>query len=214
LSIPKPESLRRFGRLVVEHQSLAVSLGYVALVLIGMFHMALYYLHFRVNVLMYAQPADFLLSPLADPFVIVASILPYFAFGLLQRADRWFGDFVRRKRGKVRTPEQAARDDRLYRQIQLIGTVLWIVALGLTVARMRAERIQDGHALRQRVELTNGQRLGSAGDSTVALIGTTTSYAFFYEGRRDSSTGAPNVVIVPVENVARMDHPPRVRRRR
>jgi hypothetical protein len=214
LSTPRVDLLRRFGRFVVEHQGLVVPLGYVALVLLGMFHMALYYMHFRINVLMFAQPGDFLLSPLADPFVILASILPYFAFGLLRRVDRWFGDLVRSKRGKTRTAEQVARDDRVYRQVQVLGTVLWIVALGLTYARMRAERIHDGHAQRHRVELMNGQRLGSAGDSTVALIGTTTSYTFFFEGRRDSSTGAPNVVIVPIENVARMDHAMKGRRRR
>jgi hypothetical protein len=210
---PPPDPVRRFGRLVVEHQALAIPLGYVALVLLGMFHMALYYVRFRINALVFAQPGDFLLSPLSDPFVIVVSILPFFVFGLLRRFDRWLGTTWRKRSGKVRTPEQTARDERVYRWLQVTGTALWILAFSLNYSLYRAERVEQGKTQRLRVELTNGARLGSERDSTVALIGTTSGYAFFYAGRRDSSTGAPRVTIVPVGNVARMDFTGRGRRR-
>jgi hypothetical protein len=204
----------RFARFVVEHQGLAVPLAYVALVLLGMFHMALYYARFGINVIPYAQPGDFLLSPLSDVFVIVISVLPIFGFAYVQRVDRWFGGFVRAKRGIVRTPEQVARDERLYRFVQVGGTLLWIVAFSLTYSRMRAERVERGETRRVRVELANGELLGSPLDSTVAMIGATSQYAFFYAGRVDSSTGAPQVTIVPVDNVARIDQAARKHRRR
>ena len=214
MSTPAPHPWRRLGRFVVEHQGLAVPLAYVALVLLGMFHMALYYARFGINVIGYAQPGDFLLSPLADMFVIVVSILPVFLFGLLSRIDRWFGAFVRKKRGIQRTPEQVARDERIYRVAQVGGTLVWILAFSLYYSRMRAERVERGQTKRVTVALATGERLGSARDSTVALIGTTSQYAFFYAGRRDSSTGAPHVTIVPLENLARIDHASRKRRRR
>jgi len=214
LSTPPLRPWSRLGRFVVEHQGLAVPLAYVALVLLGMFHMALYYARFGVNVIAFAQPVDFLLSPLSDVLVIVVSILPVFAFFWIKRVDRWFGGFVRAKRGIVRTPEQVVRDERLYQFVQVGGTLLWIVAFSLTYSRLRAERVERGETRRVRVELANGERLGSAGDSTVALIGTTSQYAFFYSGRRDSATGAPAVTIVPVDNVARIDHAARRHRQR
>ncbi len=158
----RPEDLLRRGwDLLVQHQGLAIPLGYVALILLGMFHMVIYYARFRINALDFAEPGDFLLAPLSDPFVIVVSVLPFFFFRLLRRLDPWW---ARRRR-----------------------------------------RIEEGRTRRMRVELANGQRLGTALDSTVALIGTTSKYAFYYVGRRDSSTGPPSVTIVPVENVERMD---------
>lgn len=210
---PPADPVRRFGRLVVEHQALAVPLGYVALILLGMFHMVIFYARFRINALDFSEPSDFLLAPLSDPFVIVVSILPFFIIGLLRRFDRWFGAFVRKRQRKVQTPEEEARAERQYRSIQLLATALWIAAFSLTYSRIRAERVQDGKTQRMRVELTNGKWLGSDGDSTVAMIGTTTQYNFFYVGQRDSSTGPPSVTIVPVENVARMDLMRRQRRR-
>jgi len=77
LNAPPLRPWHRFGRFAVEHQGLVVPLAYVALVLLGMFHMALYYWRFGVNVIAFAQPVDFLLSPLSDVLVIVVSILPY-----------------------------------------------------------------------------------------------------------------------------------------
>jgi hypothetical protein len=205
LNAPPPRPWHRLGRFVVEHQGLAVPLAYVALVLLGMFHMALYYWRFGVNVIAFAQPVDFLLSPLSDVLVIVVSILPIFIFAWYARFGRWLGTTMRRRAGKVRTPEQVASAERSYRIALLLGMVLWILAFSLTYSRLRAERVERGETRRVRVELANGERLGSALDSTVALIGTTSQYAFFYSGRRDSSTGAPGVTIVPVDNVARID---------
>jgi hypothetical protein len=202
---PPPDPVRRFGRLVVEHQGLAVPLGYVALILLGMFHMVIFYARFRINALDFSEPSDFLLAPLADPFVIVVSILPFFIIRFVQRAGGWAGTFESKRRGKVRTPEEEALELRRYRWVQIVATALWITAFSLTYSRIRAERVQDGKTPRMRVELTNGTWLASERDSTVAMIGTTTQYAFFYVGRRDSSTGPPSVTIVPVESVARMD---------
>jgi hypothetical protein len=201
------------GRFVVEHQGLVIPLAYVGLVLLGMFHMAIYYARFGVNILLFAQPGDFLLSPLADVSVILVSILPLFIFVIFKKFNRSFENWMQNRRKVARTPEEAARAERLQHTLLVLATGLWIVAFSLTYSRYRAERVEDGKTKRIRVELTNGERLGSARDSTVALIGTTATYAFYYEGRRDTSTGVPRVIIVPVENVARMDQSARRRRR-
>jgi hypothetical protein len=211
---PPADPVRRFGRLVVEHQGLAVPLGYVALILLGTFHMVIFYARFRINALDFSEPSDFLLAPLADPFVIVVSILPFFVIRLLQHAGGWAGGFERKRSGKVRTEEEETLELRRYRWVQIVATALWIAAFSLTYSRIRAERVQDGKTPRMHVELTNGTWLGSERDSTVDMIGTTTQYAFFYVGRRDSSTGPPSVTIVPVESVARMDISARRQRRR
>jgi hypothetical protein len=112
---------------------------------------------------------------------------------------------VDRRRKRPLSEAERARQERWNTWIGSVATALWILAFSLTYSRWRSERIEWGHTPRVRVELTSGERLGSAGDSTVALIGTTTQYLFFYAGRRDSSTGPPSVITVPVENLARMD---------
>lgn len=213
MSTAPQDAIRRAGQALVRHQSLAIPLAYVALILLGMFHMALYFAQFRLNALDFADPSDFLLAPMADPLVIVVSIAPFPIFALLRKFDRWFAGRIQRVRQAMLDEERRARLDRQYRVLQVVGTVLWILAFSLNYAQWRGDRVKEGRSQRMRVQLTNGERLGSAADSTVALIGTTTQYAFFYAGRRDSSTGAPAVTVVPVGNVARMDLTPSRRHR-
>ena len=205
MSTPPQDAIRRAGQALVRHQSLAIPLAYVGLILLGMFHMALYFAQFRLNALDFADPSDFLLAPMADPLVIVVSIAPFPIFALFLTFDRWVAGRIQRARNAMVDDVKRARLDRQYRVLQIVGTVLWILAFSLNYARWRGDRIAEGKTSRVRVLLTNGERLGTAADSTVALIGTTTQYAFFYSGRRDSSTGAPMVSVVPVGNVARMD---------
>ena len=205
---------RRLGSFLAEHQGLVVPLAYVGLVLLGMFHMAIYYARFGVNIVQFAQPGDFLLSPLSDLFVIVVSILPIFGFVIFKRFNQRLASWVEGRRKVPRTPEETARAERIQHAMLLLATVLWIIAFSLTYSRYRAERVEYGKTRRVRVQLTSGERLGSAGDSTVALIGATAQYAFFYEGRRDSSTGVPRVTVIPVGNVARIDQDARRHRRR
>lgn len=212
---PPRDFFWRAGRTLVRHQALAIPLAYVGLILLGMFHMALFFAHFRLNALDFAEPSDFLLAPLSDPLVILVSIAPFFLFAALRPANRWYRAYVDKRRKKPLTEAQRARQEQSYARMGWLATALWILAFSLTYARWRSERIEDGNVPRVRVQLMNGQRLGSARDSTVALIGATTQYCFFYAGRRDSSTGPPSVTIVPVVNVARMDlDAPRHRLRR
>ena len=213
MSTPQDRPWGALGRFVVEHQGLFIPLAYVALVLLGMFHMAIYYLRFGVNIVLFAQPGDFLLSPLSDVFVIVVSVLPLLVFVLFRRFNRAYEKWMQGRRKTVLTAGELARREGIQRRMLVLATFLWILAFSLTYSRFRAERVEDGKTRRVRVELTNGQHLGSERDSTVALIGATAMYAFFYEGRRDSSTGAPKVTIVPVDNVARIDQNARRRRR-
>ena len=214
MSTPPVRPWGALGRFVVEHQGLVIPLAYVALVLLGMFHMAIYYLRFGVNIVLFAQPGDFLLSPLSDVFVIIVSILPLFIYVLFKKFNRSYETWMQKRRKVARTPEEKAQAERVQHALLVLATCLWIIAFSLSYSRYRAERVEDGKTKRIRVQLTNGERLGSARDSTVALIGTTAQYAFFYEGRRDTSTGAPKVTIVPFENVARIDQTARKLRRR
>ena len=204
----------RVGRFVLAHQGLAVPLAYVALVLLGMFHMALYYWRFGVNVIAFAQPVDFLLSPLADVLVIVVSILPIFIFAGFSRFDRWFAATVRKRVGKTRTPEQMALDERVYRAAQIGGTLVWILAFSLYYSRMRARTCRARRdaarprGTRQRGAPGQRARLDGGADRDDVAV------RVLLLGAEGSSTGAPGVTIVPVDNVARIDQKARGHGRR
>lgn|GEM_PF-6213179 len=62
--------------LLNEHTSVLLTLGYLALITSGILHESMMFLYFRVNILQYADPSDFVLAPLRDPLVIVATIAP------------------------------------------------------------------------------------------------------------------------------------------
>jgi len=59
-----------------------LTLGYLFLTALGMFHRALVFLMFRINVFDYAEPSDFLLAALRDPLIILVCIAPIPLLGI------------------------------------------------------------------------------------------------------------------------------------
>jgi hypothetical protein len=99
-----PAASPRYQRLA-DHLGTAVTLSYLALVAIGMFHSVLDYRHFGINILDYAEASDFLLAPFRDPMVMVVTVLPaVLAWAYLRSVDRYSTRVRARRRaaGEVR----------------------------------------------------------------------------------------------------------------
>lgn len=73
--LPPPDSGWRHW-LRTENLGLGLTLGYLFLTALGMFHRALVFLLFRINILDYAEPSDFLLAALRDPLITIACDVP------------------------------------------------------------------------------------------------------------------------------------------
>ena len=186
-----------------EHIGTGFTIGYLALILIGIFHNGVLLFRFRVNVLDYAEPSDFLLAPLRDPLVILATALPILAIYLyLRGAQRW-SERLAAKRAAQGLPRRWWHGDpERYRRLRLPtwGLIfgLWVTASSLHYEKWAADRLMSGHGPRVRVELTTGQIEAGSVARPVMLIGATGRFLFLYR------TEDRQTVIVPTENVLRI----------
>jgi hypothetical protein len=186
-----------------EHLGTGLTLGYLALIVIGIFHEAVLLFRFRINVLDYAEPSDFLLAPIRDPLVILATLVPIVAIYYYLRGAEIYGQRLRAKRAAqglpprkwLGDPEKASKN-----RVPLftVTILIWVVASGLHYERWAADRLRKGLGTRVRVELTSGEVEGGTAASPVLLLGSTSRFFFLYR-LADRQT-----VIVPSENVLRI----------
>jgi len=201
-----PSRVARAESFLARHQGLVIPLAYLALMLLGVFHSWLFFLNLGVNILNFADPGDFLLAPLRDPFVILLSIAPlplYWFFTLSNRV--WAARRIAKGKDTASTAELVRRS----RQAAWLATALWFLAFSLRYANWSADRIKDGGGTRVSALLANGERLAAPGDSTVALVGTTTRYVLFYAA---GASRPGRLHIVPVDQIVRMTKERRPRR--
>ena len=97
---PTPAGTRAW----TEHLGTAFTLGYLALIAVGMFHNVLLYLRFRINILDFAEPSDFLLAPFRDPLVAVATVVLIVLVGWYLKASERIGERIRQRRRAAGVP--------------------------------------------------------------------------------------------------------------
>lgn len=189
-----------------EHVGTALTLGYLALIVIGMFHSWLRYFRFRINIFDYAEPTDFLLAPIRDTGVIAATVLPVgLSWLYLTYTDRWSRKHWIRRRSEGKSigwwesrPETLAKYDRLKPILWPLMTMLWILAVGMWYAKRAADATMVGDGPSVEVELTNGSREGGTPRRPVMLVGASSKYLFLFR------TEDWKTVVVPIENVSRL----------
>jgi hypothetical protein len=186
-----------------EHLGTGLTIGYLLLILIGIFHNGVLLALFRVNVLDYAEPSDFLLAPLRDPLVILATAVPVLAMYLYLRWAERRSERLHAKRYAQGLPLRWWHGDpERYRKVRvpiwILTIVVWVLASGLRYEKWAADRLQRGHGPRVQVELTTGQVEAGSARRPVMLIGATSRFLFLYR-IQDRQT-----VIVPTENVLRI----------
>ena len=189
-----------------EHLGSALTLGYLALIAVGMFHNVVRFWRFGINVLEFAEPSDFLLAPLGDPLVMVATLVPIVVIYWYLKAGERVGDRLRAKRRAAGKPEawwetketDIARVRAKMQWIRWLIILLWVVASGLWYERQAADRIMLGHGTRVAVETTTALKEEGTVKRPVMLIGTTSRYLFLFR------TEDWRTVILPTENVLRI----------
>ena len=197
-----PAGWRRLLR--TEHLGLGLTLGYLFLTAIGMFHRALVFLLFRINVFDFAEPSDFLLAALRDPLIILVCIAPipavwlYFriSYALQQRAKP--GNWV------YGSEKRRAMANRYRRPLYFLTVVLWALAASLHYAKKVATDLRAGVGRRVQIELVTPPPGAPLDTTPQLLLGTTHQYFFLYDPARQVTT------VVPANNVLRI----RMERRR
>jgi hypothetical protein len=176
--------------LLNEHTGVMLTLGYLALITIGILHESFVFLLFRVNILQYADPSDFVLAPLRDPLVIAATVAPLAAAWLyirfMTQAAAKIAAMRKQPRKVSKTPPWA----------WALMTVLWIVAVSLYYSDYVAREIRDGRG--SLVKVTFVANPTPPDTSPTYLIGVTGRAVFLYRLPEERTE------IVPLNNVARM----------
>lgn len=196
-----------------EHVGTALTLGYLALIAIGMLHSWLRYFRFRINIFDYAEPTDFLLAPLRDLGVIAATVAPLaLSWAYLTITDRWSRTHWTKRRAAGKPvawwesrPETLARYDRHKPLLWSMVSLLWVVAMGMWYAERAADATMLGKGPSVEVELTNGSREAGTPRRPIVLIGASSKYLFLFR------TEDWRTVVVPVENVSRLTPAQRAR---
>lgn len=164
---PTPAGTRAW----TEHLGTAFTLGYLALIAVGMFHNVLLYPRFRINILDFAEPSDLLLA--------VATVVPIVLVGWYLKASERIGERIRQRRRAAGVPiawwESKEKHVDLVRQ-QLIWvrgvTILrWVVASGARYERRAADRIMVGDGDRVVVETTGNVKEEAMATRPVMLLG-------------------------------------------
>jgi hypothetical protein len=185
-----------------EHIGTGLTLAYLALIVVGIFHEGVLLSRFRINVLDYAEPSDFLLAPIRDPLVILATVVPIVAIHYYIRGVEIYSLRLRAKRVERGLPLRWWHGDpvKTYKNWTALFSLIlvWVVASGLHYERWAASRLREGHGTRVRVELTTGEVEGGAAASPVLLLGSTSRFFFLYRLTERQT------VIVPSENVLRI----------
>ena len=193
--------------LETEHLALAITLAYLFLAAVGMLHRGFVFLHFRINLLDYAEPSDLLLAALRDPLIVLVCIAPiplvalYFR-GAARLRTRYPDSFWATGGARGREFQRKHRD-----KLYVATVMLWALAFSLQYAGKVARDLRAGTGRRVQVDLITGSVRAPGDTLWPLLIGTTQKYVFLYDNVREVTT------VVPVDNVAQLRYDRRRPRR-
>ena len=194
-----PEYSRVLTRIRAEHMGLVMTVAYLLVASLGMLHEALVFLRFRINILDYAEPSDFLVAAMRDPLILVVGLA---AIPLVSLYYRFVVRANAVRTGPKRWWQGSDRSRAFLRRHYtpfFVGTILlYALAFSLAYARRVAEQLRQGNGPHVQVELMSDPG-GMMRDTTpLVLIGTTQKYLFLYDPARQLTS------ILPSSNVARV----------
>ncbi len=177
-----------------------LSIGYVFLLILGVFHETIYYKFLSVNILEYSSILDVLISPIAvmlgnlllGTAVLVVIIFGYIYLKLIPRYHKWLGTKKKYQEGKNKMKLERANEMFKNKNASLLVITLFVFALftGLGIGRgvKTKERIDKGDVnLSHTITFEDGQK------QKVKLLGKNSLYIFYV------TTGVEEVSIAPIE---------------
>jgi hypothetical protein len=173
-----------------DHAGLLVTLFYAFLIIVGVVYEALLLLRFRVNILYYAEAADFLLVPFREPLVTIAAVAPIPLWMLYIRMARKLEKRFSKPKPDQRLSVEAARKLRVW--VSLAGMCLWSLAATMSYANRVSGQILDGKRRIVRVDFMTG------GTVSGPVIASTSRWLFIWDAATQHTR------VVPTENVAQL----------
>jgi len=191
--------LRDVLQFVKAHLGTSLSMGYLAVTIIGMLSSASFYSRFDIDVFYYAQLSDFLVAAIRTPWASFSILLAVPVAWSIFASDIWLAQ--RYGWYRVLSPEWMSR---VSRNVPALFVMFLIYAWVAAVIYSRYEvnqQLQNVAEHTVTASLQSGLYLDL--DGTVPfetmLLGTTSAYVFFYD------VASERVTVVPVENLASIE---------
>lgn len=193
-------------QLLADHLGTGLTLSYLALVAVGMFHSVLGYRHFGINILDYAEASDFLLAPFRDPLVMVVTVLPaVLAWGYLRFFERYSAR-VRERRRAAGIPrawwesseQSLARSKPFLPYLGAALAMFWVFVSTDGYQRVLAAQAMRGEGHNVLVQLTDGTIDGGTPRRPLVMVGATSRYFIFFR------TADWRTEVMPTDNVLRI----------
>ncbi len=189
-----------------DHVGTGITVGYLILIAIGMFHSALGYRHFGINILDYAEASDFLLAPFHDPVVFLVTVIPIVLAWVYMVTFERFADrqvAKRKAEGKPKrwweSSDETNERFRSWRPFMRLGLgVFWLFVSTSIYQQGLAFGTMRGEGTRVELELTDGRMMVGTEARPLSLIGTTGRYVFVFR------SDVWRTEVIPTENVKRL----------
>lgn len=173
-----------------EHPTLLLSICYFIVTIIGVVYSFFFYAEFGIEILKFADLSDFLLASILEPLSIIIFIFWLFFYLISFKLDIWMRN---KYKGYGRFVERAMKpkysDPILITLSISVITVLFVKNLAIE----NTEIIKSGDNDKYVVVLPN-----SNDEQTVALLGTSSRFSYFYD------VASKEAIVLPVESIAYM----------
>lgn len=186
------------SRFRADHLGLLLTVSYLFLGALGMLHEALVFSMFRINILDFAEPSDFLVAALRDPLIVVVSLVAVPVVALYYRFIVRANARPGRQRWWRGTEAQRRFVARHYTALFLGTTFLYALVFSLFYAVHVAKQLRAGEGRRLHVELVADPGHFQRDSSALLMLGATQKYLFLYDRARQVTS------IVPSSNIARV----------
>ena len=184
---------RGVGAILRDHAAFV----FIVLTMVGASYELFLYLQFRVNILQFAEPLDYLFAAVRQPVVLVFTVLPVVLLWLLAHSDRWVGRQIPAYGRWTERNRERLQPRRLQPFIYTVFVVVYFALFTIKYAEFVASRLRAGKGRPVRVELApaDSSRTRYVGGT---LLGTTAKFVFVYT-HADSGTHA-----IPIESIIEM----------
>ena len=195
-----PAALRGWReRFRAEHLGLLLTLSYVFLAAVGLFHEALVFAIFRINIIAYAEPSDFILAALRDPVVVLVNLAALPIVALYYKCTMRLHVKTMNLRnwwmGSMRWRSYVAKH---YSAFFMFTVVLYALTFSLYYAERSARHFRAGIGQRIHVQLVADPAHTASDTAASLLLGTTQKFVFLYD------PVARRTAIIPTNNIARI----------
>ena len=176
-----------------DHPTLLLSLCYFLVTLIGVIYSYYFYAEFGIAILKFADLSDYLLASILEPMSVVFFVVVVVFYFFTYKVELWSR---RRFKGYGRLVEKSLKpkysDPLLFSFFIIALTVMYVKGF----AEDNAQEIKDGNMDEYNVLVPAYQ--GGTRETSVALLGSTSRFTYFYNVTTKES------LVVPIENISFM----------